>query len=391
MAEKIDPWSSGDIKDYEKLISQFGMESIEKYRKKYANLLYMRRGIIFGHRDFEKIAEAIEKKKTFAMMTGLMPSGLMHLGHKMVADEIIWFQKNGAETYVCAADVESYLLRDVSFTEAKEVAVEEYLLNYIALGLSPKKFTFWFQSDYRTDYYRLRDMAAKRVTFNELSAIYGGLTTGKIVSVLTQVADILHPQLPELGGPRPVVVPVGADQDPHLRLTRDIASRLNAKRYPSTRVLVGKRGTAVIVPKERDAKIDFPCIPPSATYHKFQQGLTGGKMSSSDPKSYIALSEKPENAAKKIMSAKTGGRTTTSEQKKLGGQPEECMVFELYKYHLIDDDKELAKVYNECRAGRILCGECKKNCADKIVEFLNKHHKKREKARSKLKDYLHQN
>ncbi len=40
---------------------------------------------------------------------------------------------------------------------------------------------------------------------------------------LVQVGDILHPQTDEYGGLRPIVVPVGVDQDPHLRLTRGLA------------------------------------------------------------------------------------------------------------------------------------------------------------------------
>ena len=42
-----------------------------------------------------------------------------------------------------------------------------------------------------------------------------------------QAGDILHPQLDEYGGLRPIVVPVGIDQDPHLRLTRGLASKTN--------------------------------------------------------------------------------------------------------------------------------------------------------------------
>ena len=292
-------------------------------------------------------------------MTGLMPSGAFHMGHKRVADEIIWFQEHGADTFICAADVESYLMRDIGFEDAKRITVHEYLTNYIALGLNPKKVHFWFQSDYINEYYRLRDMAAKRVTFNEMEAIYGELSPAKITSVLTQVADIIHPQLERFGGPRPVVVPVGADQDPHIRLTRDIASRLNA---------------------DREGRQDMPCIPPSATYHKFMSGLQGGKMSSSDPKSHIALSEDPQSAKKKIMSAKTGGRSTVEEQKRIGGEPDKCMIYELYLYHLIDDDIELARIYNECRSGKLLCGEDKRHCAELTEKFLLEHQKKRAKA-----------
>ncbi|MBU0761416.1 MAG: tryptophan--tRNA ligase [Candidatus Altiarchaeota archaeon] len=352
---KVDPWSVSEVKDYGKLLEEFGMSSIEEYKKRFDSFHYIRRGIIFGHRDLGKIVKALDGKKPFAMMTGLMPSGRFHLGHKMVADEIIWFQSLGAETFICAADVESYLMRDISFENARETALEEYLANYIALGLSEKKLHFWFQSDYINPYYRLRDMCSKRVTFNELKAIYGELTPGKITSALTQAADILHPQLDVFGGPKPTVVPVGADQDPHIRLTRDIASRLSADR-------AGCR--------------DFDCIPPSATYHKFMSGLTGGKMSSSDPKSYIALREDPASASKKVLSAKTGGRETFEEQKKKGGQPESCSVYELYLYHLVKDDLELSKIYHECGGGEIMCGECKKRCAKMMSDLLSEHQRK---------------
>jgi tryptophanyl-tRNA synthetase len=361
----MDPWTVGEIADYGKLMREFGMESFDRYQEKFDTFRYMRRGIIFGQRDFGRIADAMDKKKPYAMMTGLMPSGNFHMGHKMVADEIIWFQERGADIYICAADIESYLMRDIGFEEAKRIAVEEYLTNYLALGLKPKNLHFWFQSDYINEYYRLRDMAAKRVTFNELTAIYGELSPGKIVSVLSQVADILHPQLEMFGGPKPVVVPVGADQDPHIRLTRDIASRLNAER--------------------EGGKADYKCIPPSATYHKFMGGLQGGKMSSSDPKSHIALSEKPESAKKKIMSAKTGGRMSVEEQKKLGGEPDKCMIYELYLYHLIEDDIELSRIYNECKSGKLLCGEDKRHCAELIGRFLEKHQEKMEKCQENAK------
>jgi tryptophanyl-tRNA synthetase len=354
--KNIDPWSVADIKDYGKLLSEFGMDSFDRYQTRFDTFRYIRRGIIFGHRDFGKIVNAIDKGKPWAMMTGLMPSGIFHLGHKMVADEIIWFQKMGGEIYVCAADMESYLMRDVSFEEARRIALEEYLTNYLALGLKKKNLHFWFQSDYIKKYYKLRDMLSKKVTFNELKAIYGTLSTGKIISVLDQAADILHPQLPEFGGPKPVVVPVGADQDPHLRLTRDLANRFHA---------------------------EFKFIPPAATYHKFMSGLQGGKMSSSDAKSYIGLCESPDSARKKIMSAKTGGRATVEEQKKKGGEPEKCMIYELYLDHLIDDDLELSKIYHECREGKLMCGEDKARCAKLVEKLLIKHQSKLDSARKK--------
>ncbi len=353
MAERLDPWGSGRIEDYENLFREFGINSFEKFRNKFQENRYIRRGIIFGHRDFSRIMNSIENKKPFVMMTGLMPSGKFHFGHKMVADQIVFYQKLGAEIFICSADLEAYLMRGISFETAKEITIDEYLTNYLALGLENKNLNFWFQSNYKVPYYRLRDMLSKKVTFNELSGIYGELTTGKIFSSITQAADILHPQLREFGGSRPVVVPVGADQDPHIRLTRDLAARFQS---------------------------EFKFIAPSSTYHKFMEGLQGGKMSSSDSNSYIALTENPEDARKKIMNAKTGGRATVAEQKEKGGIPEECTVYDFFLYHLVDDDNDLMRIYGDCKGGKQVCGECKKICADMIAKFLEEHQKKREKV-----------
>ncbi len=354
---EFDPWQVGDISDYEQLY-KFGVQPMEPFRAKYSDLRYIRRGIVFGQRGFDKIDAAMSSKKSFAMMTGLMPSGRFHFGHKMVADEIIWFQGKGAKTYIAAADVESFLMRGITYQDARKIAVEEYLANYIALGLDPKKTNFWFQSAYVPPYYRLADTAAKEMTFNEMKAIYGDLSTSKIVSALKQVADILHPQLPEFEGKMPTVVPVGADQDPHIRLTRDVASRIG-----------------------ETYKFELP----AATFHRFMEGLQGGKMSSSDPKSHIALTEDPKAARKKVMSAMTGGRATLEEQKKLGGAPDACSVYKFYFYHLVDDDKRMQGIYDECRAGKITCGACKKRCADLMEAFLTEHQAKMKKAMGEAK------
>ena len=86
----------------------------------------------------------------------------------------------------------------------------------------------------------LSKFIAKKITFNEIKNIYGDTSPGKLVSALTQAADILHPQLKEFGGPRPVIVPVGADQLPHINFTRDIASRMESEFnfiLPSARLL----------------------------------------------------------------------------------------------------------------------------------------------------------
>ncbi|VVB54215.1 Tryptophan--tRNA ligase [uncultured archaeon] len=358
--ERIDPWGSEGFGDYEKLIAEFGMESLSPFKKDLSDNLLFRRNIIFGHRDFGKILDAIKHKKPYAMMTGLMPSGKFHLGHKMVADEIIWHQKKGADVFVCAADLEAYLMRDITLSEAKKIAVEEYVANYIALGLDMRKVHFWFQTDYETPYYRFRDTLSHRTTFNEMKAIYGTLSPEKIFSVITQAADILHPQLPEYGGPRPTVVPVGADQDPHIRLTRDIAGRHK----------------------------EHSLIPPSATYHKFMPGLLGGKMSSSNPKSHIALTDSPKEAKKKVLAAFSGGGVTVEEHKKNGGNPEVDVACQYLFYGFEEDDRKVIKIFEDYRAGTLMTGEVKKLLADKVAAFLEAHQAKYPEALREAKEIV---
>lgn len=362
MAEvtQIDPWGSVLIEDYQKVIEKYGMQPFDKKilsRFPKPNKL-MRRFIVFGHQDLDVIADAIKNKKDFAVLTGIMPSDeKIHFGNKMVIEMVRYFQEQGGKVYVLVADLEALATRDVSLKEGEKRAKEFHIPAYIALGLDPKKTYFYFQSKNKV----VRDLAydfSRHLTLNEYRAIYGEPSPGKIMSVLTQVADILYPQTKKI---MPVVVPVGSDQSPHIRATRDIVRRYK--------------------------KYNF--ILPSATYHKFTPSLDGDiKMSKSKPQSQISIPEDPSVAAKKIMSAKTGGRKTTEEQKKLGGIPEQCVVFELFKQHLIEDDKELDEIYKKCKSGKIMCGECKKIAADLMKKFLIDFNKKFEKTKKVKVNYI---
>ncbi|MDI6881240.1 MAG: tryptophan--tRNA ligase [Methanothermobacter sp.] len=353
----IDPWSS-KILEYNEIMENFGIKPFKEILDKIEDPHWlMRRGIIFGHRDYERILTAINEGKDFAIVTGMMPSGRMHIGHKMIVDQLVWYDEHGAEIYIPIADMESYSARDIDFEESRELAIKEYISSYIALGLdlTQDNIHVYLQSENLL----VEDLAyifAKKVNFNELRAIYGftGSTNMAHVYVpLIQAADILHPQLEEYGGPRPTLVPVGPDQDPHIRLTRDIASRLQ-KRYGF--------------------------ILPSSTYHRFMRGLTGGKMSSSKPATAIFLTDTPDQIEWKVKNAKTGGRETLEEQKRLGGVPEDCIVYEILLYHMIGSDKELERVYRDCRNGTLMCGECKNNVADYMRRFFEKFSKKRKRA-----------
>ncbi len=365
----VNPWEVKGKIDYDKLIQEFGLKPLHHLPEVFNKLSLFRRGIIFAHRDFAQIVDCVEQKKPFVMMTGLMPSGKFHFGHKMVAEQIVFYQSLGAKVYLTVADIEAYNSRNPNMKELRECAIKEYLTNYVALGLDLKKCDFYFQSKRSEDgkkacaYYSLASMLARHATFNEFQAIYGEISPGKMASALLQASDMLHPQLPEFEGPIPVVVPVGSDQDPHLRLARDISQRIK----------------------------EFKFMQLSSTYHKFLPGLGGGKMSSSDPKSYIALTDTPEEAAKKVKKyAFSGGQATVEEHRKLGGNSEVDVSFQMLKYGLEPDDKKLGRIYNDYKSGKLLSGELKQIVIDKLTAFLKEHQKKRKKAEMVVGKFLEQ-
>src|SRR3989344_9383445 len=147
----VTPWEVKGKVDYDKLITEFGLQPLQYLPDIFQKNVLFRRGLIFAHRDFKQIIEALDQKKPFAMMTGLMPSGKFHFGHKMVADQIIFYQNLGAKIYLAVADVEAYNSRVPNLKELRKTAVKEYLVNYVALGLNLKKCDFYFQSKRSTD------------------------------------------------------------------------------------------------------------------------------------------------------------------------------------------------------------------------------------------------
>jgi tryptophanyl-tRNA synthetase len=357
---KVTPWEVSGKIDYEKLVKEFGLKPMGKLPKEFEKDVLFRRGTIFAHRDFGRIVEAIQKKKKFAMMTGLMPTGKFHIGHMLVAQQMIFYQKLGADIYIAVADIEAYHSRGQSLEESRKIALEEYVANYAALGLNVKKADIYFQSDRSKDgkkagaYYRLQNLLARHVTFNEFKAVYGDISPGKIISSLLQASDMLHPMLKEFSGNVPTIIPVGVDQDPHIRIARDMARRFKLGQL-------------------------------SSTYHMLVPGLKKGKMSSSDEMSFIALSDSAKEVETKIKKyAFSGGKDTLEEHRKKGGNTDVDVSFQYLKFFFEDSDKKLEKIKKDYESGKLLTGELKKIAIDKINSFLKSHQVKLAKARKEV-------
>lgn len=354
----IDPWGDVDF-GYEEKMEKFGIEPIEEVADELPDHRYVRRNILFGHRGMEEFLESQHDGNDVAAITGIMPSGNMHLGHKVVVDTMKMFQEMGAEITLTAADIEAYNTREMSFEKSRELVIKEYLTNYAALGLDLKNTDFYFQSEGGNNYHTISKQFARYLTENEVEATYGSTAPNKIASALTQYADILRPQFDE---PKPTVVPVGIDQDPHIRLTREVARKYREKDFRK----------------------------PASVYNKFMHGLQGGKMSSSDPKSYIALTDSVEDAKSKIDQAKTGGQDSLEEHREKGADIEEDMVFELLAFHLIEDDSELKRIREEYTGGEMLSGELKQIAKDRIEEFLVEHQQRRNEVEAAVEQAVNQ-
>jgi len=356
---KIDPWGSSalDDEDYIRLMKEFGIVEItDSIRLKMEKNRFLRRKIIFGHRDLNLVFKAIDESQPWAVMSGIKPSGPFHLGTLTTALEIIEFQKMGAKAYYCIADIESWEDNGISYEEAEEDAVDN-LADILALGLDPKKAYIWRQSRESI----VKDVAFKvsrLVTQNMLNAIYGEKTFGLYLAALVQCGDIILPQL--LDGIQPTVVPVGIDQDPHIRLTRDLT-----RRYYKNFFL------------------------PGATYHYLLAGIDGSeKMAKRNPNSRFSFNEPFVSVERKIKGTLTGGRKNKKEQQELGGEPRKCMIYKMLMYHFEENDEKLAKDFELCIKGELLCGEHKQECVEKVLKFIKNHQEKKETLIDKAKELL---
>ena len=365
----LNPWEMSGNVNYQRIIKEFGITELRSLPEVFQKEVLFRRGVVFAHRDFQIILNAIKNKKKFVMMTGLMPSGKFHVGHAVLARQFPFYQKLGAKIYIAVADLEAYNTRKRSLEELKKIAVEDYLKNYIALGLKPKNVDFYFQSARNKDakksnaYYRLASNFSNYATFNEFKAVYGEVTPGKINASLLQASDMYHAQLPEFEGkPLPVFIPVGIDQDPHIRIARGMARR------------------------NKDHKF----IPIASTYNLFLPSLKGsGKMSSSDENSYIAMTDTPEQVERKIKRyAFSGGRESLAEHREKGGNPDVDVSFQYLRMFFESNDKKLDRIYEEYKSGKLLTSELKEITIISINEFLRKHQRKLKQAEKMVKKFI---
>ena len=138
-------------------------------------------------------------------------------------------------------------------------------------------------------------------------------------------------------GIKNVLVPIGPDEDAHIRICRDIAGRMNYNK-------------------------------PSIIHLKFLPGLDGEKMSKSRNNA-IFLHDDQKTIKKKINKALSGGQKTVEEHRKLGGNPDQDMSFQYLKAFFLskEESEEIEKKYKK---GEILSGEMKNMFQERLTKFV---------------------
>ncbi|MGB6462704.1 MAG: tryptophan--tRNA ligase [Nitrosotalea sp.] len=362
----VTPWNvEGDI-DYDKLIQKFGTEKIsdelQARVKKITGEIHpmLKLGYFFSHRDFDKILTEYEKGNKFYLYTGRGPSGSIHMGHLLPWIFTKYLQeKFDVNLIFQITDDEKFLYNDEkSFQDVSKYTTEN-IYDIIAVGFDPKKTKILIDTKDIKRIYPIALEIAKRITFSTVKAVFGfqnSTNIGMIGFPPIQAAPCFLPSIIE-GKPTPVLIPAAIDQDPYWRVTRDIAE-----------------------------KIGFP--KPTQIHSKFLPGLgMQGKMSSSIPETAIFTTDTEEAIDKKISNTFTGGQPTVDLQRKLGANFNICPVFWYLRY-FFDTEKESDERARKCRAGELLCGECKCNLKDATKPFIADFQKKREKAKDQVDKFL---
>ncbi|MEW6222817.1 MAG: tryptophan--tRNA ligase [Candidatus Hadarchaeota archaeon] len=363
----VTPWEVKGEVDYDKLVKQFGTKLLDqallrRLERRAGELhMYLRRKIFFSHRDMDWILDMHEKGEKFYLYTGRGPSGNTHIGHLIPWIFTKYLQDAfDAELYFQMTDDEKFLFkRELSLEESMGFSYEN-ALDVIACGFDPKKTFIFSDIDYGKTLYKMGVQVAKHITFSTAKAVFGFTNDSNIGTIFfpaIQAAPCFFPSVLK-GKNTPCLIPAAIDQDPYWRPSRDVAPKLGFYK-------------------------------PAQLHCKFIPGLgKGGKMSASEPETAIFTTDSPEVARRKVMNAFTGGGGTVKEHKEKGGVPEVCSVYQYFDFIFEEDDKKVKEMGRACRAGELICGECKKILADKVARFLIQHQEKREKAKDVVEKFM---
>jgi len=296
--------------------------------------------------DPKSDTKIMEKKR---VLSGIQPTGLLHLGNLIGAIENWVRLQDKYECYFFIADIHALTTVYDNIGRLPE-DIKQITIDLLSAGIDPDKCVFFKQSDLpeHSELHLLFSMITPLPWLERVPTYKSKIeemkekdlgTYGFLGYPVLQAADILIYKAN--------LVPVGQDQLPHIEFTREIARRFNN--------FYGN-----VFPEPDGLLTEFPVLP----------GTDGRKMS----KSYgntIAISDQPETISKKVSIMVTDPARVKREDK---GHPEVCTVYEYYKVFAKNRADNVAV---ECREAQRGCVACKKELAEVLVGYLAPIHARR--------------
>ena len=277
-------------------------------------------------------------EKEGVILSGMRPTGKLHLGHLVGALDNWASLQDNYKCYFLVADLH---VLTTGFEDSAEIPgfTFEMVLDWLAVGLDPERSIFLVQSQVKQHselnliFSMITPMpwVERNPTIKEMIGDLG--LTGKIHFGLMgypilQAADILLY--------RADLVPVGEDQVAHVEMTREIARRFNFLYKP-------------VFPEPKAKLSPTPRLP----------GTDGKKMSKSLG-NCIYISDEDDTVGAKVY------KMVTDPQKVRKGDPGRPEICSVYAYHEIFNQAQTDKIAADCRTGELGCVPCKGMLASAI-------------------------
>ena len=280
------------------------------------------------------------------IVTGDRPTGKLHIGHYFGSLQNRVKMQDEYESYILVADVQA-LTDNFANPEKVRKNVREVVMDYLSVGIDPKKTTIYIQS-------MIPEVAELTVFYSNLVTIARLERNPTVKTEIAQKKDIFgesvtygflgYPvsQAADITAVEGVLVPVGEDQLPLIEQTREIVRKFNS--------IYGE----VLV--EPEAVLSNA---------KRIKGLDGNEKMGKSLGNAIYLSDTPEEITRKVMSAVTDPKRIKKDDL---GNPDVCMVY--YYHKLFSSKEEQEQICKECKEGTRGCVACKKQLANNIINYL---------------------
>ncbi len=308
-------------------------------------------------------------KRQARVLSGMRPTGKLHLGHFVGALEN-WVRLQAKyECFFFVADWHALTTDYADTSRVKQNSIE-MVFDWLAAGLDPERATLFTQSHVieHAELHLLLSLITplgwlERVpTYKEQRDNIKDKdlgTYGFLGYPVLQSADILIYQAD--------YVPVGEDQVPHIELTREIARRFNQfYSLPQPRRMYGVKreaaGEATVTAFDTTAV--FPEPQPLLTPAAKLPGTDGRKMSKSYGNAILLTDPVPVVRQKLKTMVTDPARVRRTDP----GNPDICPVGDLHK--IFSDQPTIEKVWPGCKSAGIGCIECKSWLADHVVKAL---------------------